>query len=1187
MRLKKLEIYGFKSFAQRTEIVFNQGITGIVGPNGSGKSNIADAVRWVLGEQSARLLRGAKMEDIIFGGTEKRKAMAYCEVSLVFDNSDKSLPVDYSELMVTRRVYRNGESEYYLNKAACRLKDVVDLFRDTGIGREGYSIIGQGRIDEILSQKGEDRRQVFEDAAGIMKYRARKDEAERKLARTRENLTRVEDILDELSRHLAPLSRQAETARAYLVLAEQLKGLELNIFLLRHDKLKERLNSLTEAAAGVQAVLDQNAARLAEKTELRRDMEDHLERMEADLLAARDALMRLSGEWHEEKANREKVNQRLINSRENELRASDEAARLQERHSEMQALESSGEGGLNAQEEALRQGREALQNEQGLLERYMAEEAAREQELEEHKAAIMAAMNRLSNERTAQTRQQTVMAQMRERLVDLDRSQAELAQKETELEGAYQKAVEQGEATRESCQELAREAASLDASVQSLGASISAKAAAVQQSAGRRQAMESRLKLLEEMAREYEGYAQAVKRALTHAKSQGDSKVWGVVAMLMRVPRHLETAVDMVLGGALQNIITEDEPTAKRMIDYLRQNQLGRATFLPMNTIRGRVLTREERSLLSMPGCLGAASELISYDPEYREIMENLLGRTVVAENLDAGIAIMRAGRQAFRLVTLSGDVMHSGGSMTGGSVQARAASLLGREREIEELRVSARKLAQELQTERQALEEMEKERAELKSLRNEAMGRVHQEEIAVARDQERILGARQEWDALKARLEMTQSARRQLEEGIAQIEEDLEAISRRTGDASMDQEAMQQKTLELQQALSSARQKVEKQRDAVTRHMLDVTGREHEIAGLKRDRQRLKDEVRHAKENMERLRREAEAVKESILQDEAEFARLEQAVALRQQAAAAAQANVDGLESRRIAQQSALRTLRDEAEGLQKEAAELLEKLHRTELNRTRAESDLAAMQDRIWNEYELTYGGAEAYRVEKFDLSAGEKGAVSLKEQIRALGTVNVNAIEEYVATKERHDSLLAQQQDLKKAEEDLGLLITKLLGQMEHVFIAQFNLLREYFRETFVRLFGGGHAELSLTDPNDALNCGIEIIAQPPGKKLQLLSLLSGGERALTAIAILFAMLKLKPTPFCILDEIEAALDEANINYFADYLSEYGKNTQFVVVTHRKGTMERCNALYGVAMEERGISKMVSVNLTEYAG
>ena len=1185
MKLKRLEIYGFKSFAQRTEIVFNQGVTGIVGPNGSGKSNIADAVRWVLGEQSARLLRGAKMEDVIFGGTEKRKPMAYCEVSLVFDNEDKSLPVDFSEIMVTRRVYRNGESEYFLNKSACRLKDVVDMFRDTGIGREGYSIIGQGRIDEILSQKGEDRRQVFEDAAGIMKYRARKDEAERKLERTRENLTRVEDILDELSRHLEPLSRQAETARAYLLLAEQLKGFELNIFLIRHDKLKDRISSLMEAAAAVQAVLDQNAQELQEKTELRQKMEDELERMEIDLLASRDVLSRLNDAYHEQKAEKEKMAQRLENSRENQTRLQAEAARLEERYGELSQMESSGEGGLNTHEETLVQERDALVKEQELLKKYLQDESVSEQELEEHKAAILTAMNRLSSERSAQSRQQAIMAQMRERLTELDKTQSDLSAKEAGLQISYDAAVKQGEATRESWQKLSSDASSLDEQVQSLGASIGTKTNALQESLRRQQAMETRLKLLEEMARDYEGYAQAVKKALNYAKTQGDRKVRGVVAMLMKVPKQLETAIDMVLGGALQNIITEDEPTAKRVIDYLRQNQLGRATFLPMNTIRGRVLSREERSVLSMPGCLGVASELVSFDPEYKEIMENLLGRTVVAENLDAGIAIMRAGRQAFRLVTLNGDVMHSGGSMTGGSVQARSTSLLGREREIEELQASSRKLLHDLQQERQALQIMESQRNQLKTLRTDALNRVHQEEIAVARDQERVLSARQEWEALKSRIEMTISARQQLEEGIAQIEEDLEAISRRRGDVETNQEAMQQKTLELQQALSAARQRVERQREAVTAHMLTVTGREHEVASLKRDRQRLLEEVRHARENLEINRRESAALEEAIQRDEAILLGLDTAVSGRHQEVAEAQAAVDEMESNRLHQQSALRTIRDETERLQKEAAEHTEKLHRTELNRTRVEADLSAMQERIWNEYELTYGGAEAYRAEKFDLSSGEKEAASLREQIRALGTVNVHAIEEYVSVKERFDSLTTQQQDLKKAEEDLAVLITKLLGQMEQQFVSQFNMMKEYFSETFVRLFGGGHAELRLTDPSDALNCGIEITAQPPGKKLQLLSLLSGGERALTAIAILFAMLKLKPTPFCILDEIEAALDEANINYFADYLSEYGRKTQFVVVTHRKGTMERCDALYGVAMEERGISKMVSVNLTEY--
>ncbi len=1187
MRLKKLEIYGFKSFAQRTEIMFNQGITGIVGPNGSGKSNIADAVRWVLGEQSARLLRGAKMEDVIFGGTEKRKPMAYCEVSLVFDNEDRSLPVDYAELMVTRRVYRNGESEYYLNKAACRLKDVVDLFRDTGIGREGYSIIGQGRIDEILSQKGEDRRQVFEDAAGIMKFRARKDEAERKLERTRENLTRVEDILEELSSLLTPLGRQAETARTYLLLAERLKGLDLNVFLLRHDKIKERLTALSQTMDGLQEALDENAGRQAEKAQLVTEADEELERLEAELLTLRDAALNANDRWHEQKSAGEKAAQQLENSRENEARLINEQEQLEQRRQELAETDASGEGNLQTLEEALEKSRQEQALEQERLDGLKAEEAAREQALEDHKAAILSAMNRLSSQRTAQSRQQAILAQMQERLAEVEGSIEDLTGKEGDLQNAREAAVQKEKVTRERLKKLTEDASAIDAQVQALGAAISQKSQALQQAAGRQQATESRLKLLSEMAEAYEGYAQAVRKALTYAKARGETGVRGVAAMLMRVPKHLETAVDMVLGGALQHIITEDEHTAKRMIDYLRQNQLGRATFLPMSAIRGRVLTPRERPLLTMPGCLGVASELISFDPEYRQIMENLLGRTVVAEDLDAGIAIMRAGEQAFRLVTLKGDVMHSGGSMTGGSVQARAASLLGREREIEELKEAAGRLAKELAAERASMEELEKERTQRKALRTEAMDLMHQEEIAVARDQERAVSALMEWEAAKERLQKTYDARQQLTEGIGQIAEELESLSRRTGDVKTDQEEMERQAQTLQKALAEARRLVNDRRDSLTSLMMAVTGREHELNALRRDRQRLSEEVRQAAGNLAKLAGELHALRASIAAQEAGLTALTEAAACSRQAAQEAQAKVDAMESLRTGRQSGLRILRKEAEELTKEASELTEKLHRAELNRARVEADLTAMQERIWNEYELTYGGAETYRAERFDLAAGEKEAASLREQIRALGTVNVTAIEEYAAMKERFDGLSVQKEDLKKAEDDLSILITRLLGQMEQQFVAQFNLLKGYFRETFVRLFGGGHAELKLTDPNDALNCGIEITAQPPGKKLQLLSLLSGGERALTAIAILFAMLKLKPTPFCILDEIEAALDEANINYFADYLVEYGRKTQFVVVTHRKGTMERCDALYGVAMEERGISKMVSVNLTEYAG
>ena len=1185
MRLKKLEIYGFKSFAQRTEIVFNQGITGIVGPNGSGKSNIGDAVRWVLGEQSAKMLRGARMEDVIFGGTQKRKSMAYCEVSLVFDNDDRALPMDFAELMVTRRVYRNGESEYYLNKGACRLKDIVDLFRDTGIGREGYSIIGQGRIDEILSQKGEDRRQVFEEAAGIVKFKARKEEAERRLEHTRENLTRVEDILDELQRHIEPLSRQAETARAYLLLSEQLKGLALNIFLIRHDKTKERMTSLSQSLEGFREVLAQNAEQLTQKTLERETIENALAQMEEEISLARSDWMTKNDQWHEKKAELEKYAQRLENGQENEARLRQEAEELERKLLTQESAQTDWEGSLREKEEAVQASLKALEADQTRLQEAQLEAEKREEAFESHKAAILEAMNRLSSVRTAQSRQQAIKAQMQDRLTELLKSEEELAGKEQEALKNQSSAIALSEETKAGFCRLQKEAADLDIAVQTLGGEMAKRQEAMQQGAARRQDLAGRLKLLEEMAREYEGYTQSVRKTLTYAKARGENGVKGVVAMLMQVPKDLETAIDMVLGGALQNIVTQDEPTAKRMIDYLRQNQLGRATFLPMNTIRGRVLTKEERSVLQMPGCLGVASELISFEPQYREIMENLLGRTIVAENLDAGIAIMRAGRQAFRLVTLQGDVMHSGGSITGGSVKAKVTNLLGREREIGEMRQSLTQLEAQLAKERQALEVLENERQEKKRLRGEAMQRVHQEEIAVARDEERIANARAELQDISRRLEKTRDAHQQLTESIQEIEEDLQKISRQTDTESMDQEAMQQKAQTLQGEMHAARQVMENLREEVTSRRLNHSQREHELESLQRDRARLQEEMQKSRAAQKSIRDQLSQAERAFKQDELALEDCRRAELELSQLVESAKTLVDELEKKRAEQQAQLRAVQKDMEALHQESAEQTEKLHRAELNYARVEADLTAMQERIWNEYELTYGGAETFRAEKFDLSAGEKQAQELREQIRAMGTVNVNAIEEYAAAKGRFEELTTQEQDLKKAEEDLHTLIEKLLVQMEQQFVQQFDLLKGYFQETFVRLFGGGMAELKLSDPNDALNCGIEIIAQPPGKKLQLLSLLSGGERALTAIAILFAMLKLKPTPFCILDEIEAALDEANIGYFADYLSEYGKKTQFVVVTHRKGTMERCDALYGVAMEEQGVSKMVSVNLTDY--
>lgn len=1184
MRLKSLEINGFKSFAERTEIVFNQGITGIVGPNGSGKSNIGDAVRWVLGEQSARVLRGAKMEDVIFGGTAKRKAASYCEVSLLFDNEDLSLKTSYTEVVVTRRVYRNGDSEYYLNKTACRLRDILELFRDTGIGREGYSLIGQGRIDEILSVKSEDRRQVFEEAAGVMTFRVRKEEAERKLARTKDNLSRVHDILDELSSRLEPLSFQATVAKEYLQLSERLKALETQIFLVNYDKSRARVDSLQKTIDGLNDLLLNHEARLTGNAAEREELDAAITRLESELSSAREEHMRRNEAAHEAQSEIERAKMEQVSLAEDIRRLDGETEDALRRREELRELFDRGGREADDGAQALKRAQEALDSEQAALDQALTAAQESEQALDRHKAEILEAVNRMSDARNQRTRQETVCAQMREQLKNVENSRKELSERQFSLIEALRAAEGQQSDVLASLDALKRDAAGCEGNLRAVTEEAQIKAEAAQSLNLEIQANTSRLRVMDEMSREMAGYNQAVKRAVEYAGS--DPHVHGVVAKLIQVPERYETAVDLALGSALQNIVTDDEETAKRIIDHLRVNRLGRATFLPMTSVRPRVLTNEERRLLSMEGCLGVASELVSFAPAYRGIIENLLGRTVIARDLDAGIPIMRAARHQFRLVTLAGDVMNPGGSMSGGTAQRSDVSLLGRERAMKELRIKLDAQRADLASMRDTLARLQSKREELKRLRNEAMERVHQEEIGVAREQERVFNARAELTAHNDRLSKTQAAAEQLLESIAEIENDLRDLEKLKESEGVDREAMDRRTESLQRALIDARDNAERIRDRVTKLRLHHAEITHALDTARRDEARRDQEIRALSEQIEKLCERKQARERASQAAEAQLSSLGIAYDEMKKALDGQWAAVERLEGERQEKAARQRESVRLSDEIHRTYDEDSAKLHRAELARARAENDLKTMTDHMFNTYDMTYADADAMRTEeKFDLPAGECEAHTLRARIRDMGTVNVGAIEEYDATKQRFDELDTQKNDLEKAQVDLETLITRLLSQMERLFVQEFEKLDTHFRETFSRLFGGGQAELKLTDPDDALNCGIEIIAQPPGKKLQLLSLLSGGERALTAIAILFAMLKLKPTPFCILDEIEAALDEANIGYFADYLAEYAKTTQFVVVTHRKGTMERCDALFGVAMEERGISRMVSVNLEDF--
>ena len=1186
MRLKKLELYGFKSFPERTEIVFKEGITAIVGPNGSGKSNIADAVRWVLGEQSAKILRGASMQDVIFGGTQRRKPLSYCEVSLVFDNEDKSLPLDYSEILVTRRVYRSGESEYFLNRASCRLKDVVDLFRDTGIGKEGYSIIGQGRIDEILSRKGEDRRQVFEEAAGIVKFRARKEEADRKLARTQENIARVDDLLDELKNRLGPLEEDAKNARVYLDLSARLKVLDLNLFLIRSDKMEAKLREADLDLQGMKAVLADNERTLQEKTAESDARQAEIRGLDEKISLAHTAQMEGMEAVHRAENAAREVQERRDRRHEDRIRVTEELKDAEEHIAELDALAAeSGDGSetrsatlekLTARRDAAKAAEEAAR----------IEETEKETVLEDHKNAMLDAVNRRAAALSNQTRLTTMLATMEARLEELTVSCAEMRTQGSDLETAVREARTKLEKETAEQDRLAASLQEARAGLEAADAEVIGARAAYDRKLAEMREMEARQKVLEDMSREMDGYSGAVRCVVTRARERSDSRVRGPVSRLISVPEKYETAIDMVLGATQQHVVTEDEETAKELIEYLRENHLGRATFLPLTTVKPRLLTPEEKEALTLPGCLGVASDLVSCDTEYRGIVENLLGRTVIAEDLASGIPIMRKGDHAFRLVTLKGDVMHSGGSMTGGSVSSRNVNLFTRERELKELTGNLSAGQDELERLLKQMQDGQMRKDSLKERSAGALEDLHQQEIAVARETERVQNAEADAATHSMRLHESEAAREQLMESMMQIREQLSMATDSTEANDKTREEMEAQAAILQQALTEARKKTEEKAEETLRLTLEVNDLKHELEALQRDRARYEQDRKRMAADQDRRRRqlaEMETAEASDLEKaadtetELEQNRLEQT--RREQIARA-------LEEDRAGKQEHLAQILSEIEGLHQARQRDGDRMHRLELSRTRTEGDLKALRDRIWNTYEMTYAGAEEFRVkEGFSLTEADREAAQLSAEIRALGPVNVRAVEEYADTKARADEMTAQREDLEKAEKDLKDLITRLLSSMKETFVEQFTLLQGFFSETFSRLFGGGHAELILMDPDDPLNCGIEINAQPPGKKLQLLSLLSGGERTLTAIAILFATLKLKPTPFCILDEIEAALDDANIGYFADYLAEYSRSTQFVVITHRKGTMERANGLYGVAMEEQGVSRMVSVSLQDY--
>ena len=1181
MYLKALEIQGFKSFPDKTVLNFGEDITAIVGPNGSGKSNISDAIRWVMGEQNSRQLRGAKMEDVIFGGTEKRRAMGFAQVTLVIDNTEHIFNRDEAEVAVTRRYYRSGESEYYINRQSVRLKDVNELFMDTGMGREGYSIIGQGKIDEILSVRSDDRREVFEEAAGISKYRHRKEESERKLQRTEENLVRINDKITELELQVEPLRKQAETAKKYLVLRDELRTLEISVWLenlqkLKADRLKLQADFETAQAdqKKAQDELDRVYAQAEECSRLLHENDCAAEEKRGRISALESAIgehesaaavARTTAQHHAETI--ERMDREMSESRSRTESLHEQMQVMARRMEEIDASARTLENEIAALCEEMRGSSDAAAAAAAQLEqlrRREAQEVAGAAQAQAELSAITAGSDEIA-QRTAELTEE--LTQSEEKLTQTRR---EAAQNEKELLSAREE--EQAAANIIGGHSLKME-----------GRQRRAKESIEQknQLSLQEKTISDRIRLLSEMEKEYEGFSKAVKIVMRAAEARTLSGIHGPVGNLIHTDKDCSVAIEIALGGALQHIVVDTKNDGKNAIGLLKQRDGGRATFLPLDTIRGRSL--RENGLENEYGFVGIASELVRCDGRYGSVIENLLGATVVVEDLDCGIQMAKRHDNRFRIVTLDGQVINAGGSMTGGSV-SRNAGILSRSGELEQLHKKLKKIQSQLQDATLLAESANRELQKA------------QYELEVARDQQRqandrvltLEGRKNHYDMLIESLEQQQESLRIQKENLQKRSTDdagrMDTIRRTIADFTARAEETREEIEMLQRRQETARQGLGEMTDRLTEKKAQQAALSAEGESARRsmeDLSRLRESLEGEHTDRESLRAQME---QAMAQARAEEERQQQearelrgGIEEHRQALQKLSEEKMALETRRSQTDRLSRTCNDTLLNCEREVTRLEGKLNGSALEEKQ-------ILDKLWERYELSHSDAQALRVELESVPKATRRIGELNREIKGLGAINIGAIEEFDRVNTRYTYLSDQRNDVEKAKEELLGIIEEITKQMTEIFATQFGILKQSFQETFLELFGGGRATLELEDENDILRCGIEIKAQPPGKQLKTLSLLSGGEKAFVAIALYFAILKVHPTPFCVMDEIEAALDESNVVRYARYMRRIAGKTQFIVITHRRGTMEEADVLYGITMQERGVSTVLTANLNE---
>ena len=1181
MYLKRLEMYGFKSFADKTVLDFKPGITTVIGPNGSGKSNISDCIRWVLGEQSMKSLRGSKSEDIIFAGTQNRKSLGYAEASIVFDNSDSKLPIEFQEVTVTRRIYRSGESGYFINKTPCRLKDIQELFMDTGIGKDGYSIIGQGKIDEILSNKSEDRRHIFEEAAGIVKYRTRKQESEKKLEQTKLNLLRINDIISEIETNIDSLKIQSEKAKKFLSLREELKSIEIGLFLYNIEDYKKKVKEFEENIEifETQKIKEEerNNNLLEEKEVLKENLDKLLEEIERVQNLGFEGTQKKEQLLSDIKVNEERIQNNNTNFERFEIEEKEIISKNQELENEKnQKISKKDSLYLNK-------------------DKFVKELEEKEQELEKYTKTLS------DKEIEIEEKKQTVQKNIDEKYelianINIEKTNIEnLNKKEVSIKNELSDTISDLDAVRTNKEEFSKGFYEIEKNKNSLEKEISSMREENEKSTSKKEEFdlkinnleseyrikEAKLRFLQETEKEKEGYQRSVKSLLEAIEQNSSLKhgVRGVLANLISVEKEYETAIEIALGAAIQNIVTDTEEEAKKLVKYLKDNKLGRASFLPITSVKGTKLGKYKDTGIS--GIVGVASDLIDFDKKYEGIILNLLGRTVVVENIDSAVELAKKNSYSFKIVTVSGDVINPSGAISGGSVQTKTVSILGRGKEIKSLEKELKDISNKIE---KIKEEKEAYILSIKDMleRYEVAEKEYREvEIVFATEKQKIDNLGLEILKLEAKRD--------------KLKDDLVALDKEREDTILKQKEYDERQVTIDEENASLNRVIEEFTNLNKDNQRYIDDLNFDITNLKISVSSFDESENSINEMVERIEQDInnnllsidnkKKVREEIIEENKKLTELNVEINLQitklEEEILGSSDKVESLKQERLSKNDNLNTLEENILEQSSRLEEIRNQISKIDLKKSKIELELNQIINKMWEEYELTPNNVEEYK-EVTSPHEVQKQVNSLRSEIRDLGSINVDSIQEYKEVKERYDFLSEQRYDLEESSNKLRKVIQEMTDTMKTQFEEQFKIINKNFGEVFAELFGGGKAELKLVDEDNILESGIDIEVQPPGKKLQNMMLLSGGERAFTAIAILFAILKINPAPFCVLDEIEAALDDVNVFRFADYIKRFTNETQFLVITHRKGTMEAADTVYGITMEEKGISKLLSMKL-----